>query len=145
IGPMQQQVAYVFTTNGSASATFGLPPLSSATTPASSGTMGYGYTLEASPGNQTVYALAGIEYPTENPPVFVPYAMGVVRGVAVEPNAQVVGVNIPMSTVFNHTLTTVPMPPPGTPIGPDRLVSTLAIGFGASGFAILPQGTITTF
>jgi hypothetical protein len=49
-----------------------------------------------------------------------------------------------MSTLFDHALTTLPEPPaPGSP-GPDRLVSTLAVSFGASGFAILPQGQITS-
>jgi hypothetical protein len=145
VGMYQRQAAYVFTASGTASDSFNLPPATSATTPTSGGTIGYGYAVEASPGNQTVYALAGIEDRFVNPPVFVPYAMGVVRGVAVEPDAQVVGVDIPMTTVFNHSLTTVPQPPSPTAVGPDRLVSTLAIGFGASGFAILPQGTITTF
>jgi hypothetical protein len=143
-GPDEKPVAYVFTTTSDAAATFHLPDPSSATTPASTGTMGYGYKLYAAPGNQTVYAIAGIENRTLNPPLFVPYAMGVVRGVALAPNGQVVGVDIPMTTLFNHSLVTTPEPPTAGPRGPDRLLSTLAVGFGASGFAILPQGTTTT-
>ncbi len=143
-GPSERQAAYVFTTSGDAAASFSLPAAASATTPASGGTVGYSYAIGAGPGNQTVYALAGIEDRTVTPPLFVPYAMGVVRGVALAPDQQVVGVDIPMSTLFNHALTTAPQPPPAGTHGPDRLVSTLAIGFGASGFAILPQGTTTT-
>jgi hypothetical protein len=144
-GPSERQAAYVFTTTGGAGDPFSLPPASSATTPQSVGMLGYTYSVGVSPGNLTLYALAGIENRTVDPPMFVPYAMGVVRGVAVAPATKVTGVDIPMNTVFDHALTTVPHPPLPGPRGPDRLISTLAIAFGASGYAPLPQGSETTF
>jgi hypothetical protein len=142
--PDERQAAYVFTTQGSAMGTFSLPPAAEATTPMSSGKLGYSYTIGTAPGNESLYALAGIENRAVNPPTFVPYAMGAVRGIQVLPQTQVAGVNIPMSTTLDHALSTIPMPPAPGLHGPDRLVSTLSIAFGESGYAYLPQGQVTT-
>jgi hypothetical protein len=49
-----------------------------------------------------------------------------------------------MSTTLDRVVAMTPMPPPPMPLGPDRLVSTLAINLGAGSFAVLPQGTTTT-
>jgi len=143
-GPNERQAAYVFTAGGSAVASFVLPPPSSATTPASDGQLGYAYALPVSPGNQTIYALAGLEDVSTTPRRFEAYAMGVVRGVAAYPNTKTTGVYVPMTTVFDHALTTVPQPPASTPRGPDRLVTTLALDLGAGSFAALPLGQATT-
>lgn len=59
--PNQRQVAYVFTATGYALDTFNLPDEWTATTPQSGGQLGYAYTLTTSPGNQTLYAYAGIQ------------------------------------------------------------------------------------
>jgi hypothetical protein len=142
--PDERQAAYVFTLGGSANETFSLPPASEATTPMSGGKLGYAYTIGTGPGNQSIYALAGIENRSVDPPTFVPYAMGAVQGVQVLPQTQVAGVNIPMSTPLDHALKTVPMPPAPGIHGPDRLVSTVAIAFGESGYAYLPEGQVTT-
>ena len=48
-----------------------------------------------------------------------------------------------MTTVFNHALAVTMLPPPSSPHGPDRLVSTLAVDLGTNLFAVLPQGTTT--
>jgi hypothetical protein len=71
--------------------------------------------------------------------------MGVVRGVPVQPKTKTVGVDIPMTTILDHVVTTVPQPPAATTRGPDRLVSTIAMDVGTNLFAILPQGTTTNF
>ncbi len=141
----QRQAAYVWTTTGDPRAQFWLPPQSSTTTPQSPGQLGYGFALGGvQPGNRTVYALAGIEDDGPTPPTFEPFAMGLASGVSVQPGTKTVGVYIPMTTLFDRTMTTAPQPPPSTPRGPDRLVSTLAIALGPSGYLTLPQGTRTT-
>jgi hypothetical protein len=142
-GPNERQAAYVFTAAGSPFTMFGLPGPSTATTPMSGGRLGYAFTLSALPGNQTAYALAGLEDRSASPPRFQPYAMGVVSGVPVLPGAKTVGAYISMSTTFDRALTTVPEPPASTPRGPDRLLTILAIDIGETAYAVLPQGTAT--
>jgi hypothetical protein len=139
----ERQAAYVWVAGTSPTSGFSLPPASSATTPTSDGALGYGYTLYSLAGNQTVYALAGIENRSVDPPTFVPYAMGLTRGVFVSPGQQTTDVYIPMTTVFDHALAVTMQPPLPSSHGPDRLQSTLAVDLGTSLFAILPQGTIT--
>lgn len=141
----QKQTAYVWTTTGDPRGSFNLPDPKTATTPMSPGQLGYQYTRGGvQPGNVTVYALAGLEDDGASPPTFEPFAMGVVKGVPVTPGGQTTGVDIPMTTLLDRTMTTVPSPPPSTPRGPDRLFSTLSIGLGPSGYAVLPQGSRTT-
>ncbi|MDP9033241.1 MAG: IPT/TIG domain-containing protein [Myxococcota bacterium] len=140
----ERRTAYVWTTAAHPLDAFQLPPAANATTPDSGGQFGYSYSLSASPGNQTIYALAGIENRSLNPPTFVPYAMGIARGVFVQPGARSAGVDIPMTTILDHSVTTLPRPPSSGVRGPDRLVSTLAVNVGINSFAILPQGTTTT-
>jgi IPT/TIG domain len=144
-GSNERQAAYVFTAVGSPLDTFALPAAGSATTPDDGGQLGYTYALGSLAGNQTVYALAGIEDRSVDPPTFVPYAMGIARGVFVQPGAKTVGVDIPMTTPLDHALTTNPQPPVSAPRGPDRLVSNVAMDLGAGLFAVLPQGSATTF
>ncbi len=145
-GTGERQAAYVFVATGSISNGFQLPSPSTATTPSSGGQLGYSYTLSAVPGNQTIYALAGLELDTDAGQVvrFEPYAMGVVTGVPVQPNVDVTEVDIPMTTLLNHTVTTVPQPPGPFPSGPDRLISQLGVDVGSGFFATLPQGSIIT-
>jgi hypothetical protein len=140
----QHQVAYVFTPSGSPTDTFYTPSESTATTPQSDGQLGYQYTYgSVSPGNTTVYALAGIQDDGANPPTFEAFVMGMATGVPVLPGTRTTGVDIPMTTLLNRTLTTIPQPPTPGPQGPDRLVSSLAIALAPGGYALLPQGTQT--
>jgi hypothetical protein len=88
--------------------------------------------------------MAGLEDRSVSPPRFQAYVMGVVRGVPVQPNAATVGVQVPMTTLLDHSVTTLPQPPAPTPPGPDRVVSTVSVDLGQHLFAILPQGTRTT-
>jgi hypothetical protein len=139
----QHQVGYVFAASGYALDTFNLPSEMSATTPQSSGQLGYAYTMITSPGNQTLYAYAGIQDDSTSPPTFEPYVMGVARGVAVQPSAKTVGVDIQMTTLLDRSLSMAPQMPPQSSSGPDRLVASVAIDLGAGAYAILPQGSQT--
>jgi hypothetical protein len=143
-GPHERQAAYVFVTTTNPLSGFQLPSADNATTPDSSGQRGYAFSLSAAPGNLDIYALAGLEDRSVAPPRFEPYAMGIARGVLVSPGMMTGGIAIPMTTVLDHALATVPKPPAATTRGPDRLITALAIDVGTGQFAILPQGTITS-
>jgi IPT/TIG domain len=140
----ERQAAYVFATTGNPTDVFQLPPPEAAATPTTSGVAGPAYSITTLPGNRNVYALAGLEDRSVTPPRFEPYAMGVGLGVLVRPGMSSLGVDIPMTTPFDHVVATAPQPPPFSSRGPDRLVSTLAIDVGSGQFAILPQGTISS-
>ena len=145
-GSTQRQAAYVWTTTGGPNDAFNMPAPKSATTPQSTGQLGYAYSLGGvSPGNLTIYALAGLEDSSTNPPTFEPFVMGIAAGVPVQPGTKTTGVDIPMTTLLDRSLTTVPQPPAPQPRGPDRLRSKWAISLGANGYAVFPQGSRTTF
>ena len=139
----ERRAAYVFTASGTPLASFALPPATSATTPDSTGSHGYGYSLVVSPGNTIVYALAGIEDRSLTPPRFVPYVMGVARGVSVQPGAKTLAIDIPMTTMLDHSLTLTPVPPAVGPRGPDRIVAQMAVTVGQGSYAVFPMGTTT--
>jgi hypothetical protein len=103
--------------------------------------VGYGYSLLVYPGNATLYVVAGIEDRSELPPSFVPYAMGVARGIAVPAQARVQGVDVKMDILFDHQVTVTAEPPAPGPRGPDRFSASIATTLGAAGYAILPQAT----
>lgn len=139
--PTERRAAYVFEAAASATPIFQLPPASAAITPDADGSTGYGYSILVFPGNSTIYAVAGIEDRSETPPRFVPYAMGVARGVAVPAQARVVGVDLRMDILFDHQVTIAAQPPaPGTR-GPDRFTAQVAVTLGGAGYAILPRGS----
>lgn len=151
--PTQHQVAYVFAASGYALDGFYLPctsdgvctmqPELNATTPKSSGQLGYAYKMTTAPGNRTLYAYAGIQDDSTSPPTLEPYVMGVARGVPVQPNAKTVGVDIQMTTLLDRSLSMAPQMPPQGGRGPDRMTTTVAIDLGAGSYAILPQGSQT--
>ena len=144
-GSKQRQAAYVWTTTGGPNDTLNMPAAKLATTPQSSGQLGYQYSLGGvSPGNLTIYALAGLEDSSTTPPTFEPFVMGIAAGVPVQPGTKTIGVDIPMTTLLDRSLTTVPQPPAPQPRGPDRLRSRWAISLGANGYAVFPQGSRTT-
>lgn len=140
----ERRAAYLFVATTWPGDRFSLPDKDAAVTLDSPGTLGYGYSITTSPGNLTLYALAGIEDRSFNPPHFTAYAMGVVRGVPVTTQTKTTNVDIPMTTLLDHQVTLAPAPPPTTPRGPDRLVSQIATTVGTNLFAILPTGTLTT-
>jgi hypothetical protein len=138
--PTERRAAYVFEAASSSSEGFQLPPASEAITPDTTGTNGYKFGLVVFPGNVSIYILAGLEDRSENPPRFVPYAMGVARGISVPAQTRITGVDVSMDILFDHQVTVAPQPPVPTNRGPDRFAATLAMTFGAQGFAILPRG-----
>lgn len=142
--PTERRAAYVFEAAASPNQRFTLPPASAAITPEASGAVGYAYALVVSPGSATIYVVAGIEDRSEAPPKFVPYAMGVARGVAVPAQTRVQGVDVKMDILFDHQVSIRATPPAPGPRGPDRFTATLSTTLGATGYAILPRGTRTT-
>ncbi len=140
--PTERRAAYAFQAGSSPLGNFVLPPADKAITPETAGTAGYGYSLLVAPGNVTLYLVAGIEDRSLSPPKFIPYAMGVARGVSVVPQARVTGVDVKMDILFDHVVTLAPRAPqPGEP-GPDRLSARLALSLGTQ-YAILPNAVRT--
>lgn len=139
-----KQVAYVFRLASTPTASFSLPSAVSAVTPASLGDVGYTFNLSTSPGNFTLYALAGLEDRSQSPYVFTPYAMGLTRGVAVEPNTSHSDVFINIDVPIDHALSVDAAGPTPTPRGPDRIEADLAIQIGSEGYVLLPNGKLTS-
>lgn len=143
LGPNERRAAYIFLATTDPMATFQLPSPSTAVLPDAPGNIGYQFSLSASPGNRTLYALAGIENQATSPFKFTAYAMGIAKGVSVTPGAQTDDVYIPMNHLIDQALTMqVDAPAPG-PKGPDRLRASVAVMLGNDGFAILPAGQKT--
>ncbi|MBX3189909.1 MAG: IPT/TIG domain-containing protein [Labilithrix sp.] len=141
--PTERRAAYVFEASPTPSALFQLPPASEAITPDSAGGAGYGYSTVVFPGSATLYVVAGLEDRSEEPPRFVPYAMGIARGVSVPAQTRVTGVDVMMNILFDHQVTIAPQPPTPGPRGPDRLAASVALTLGNAGYAILPRGVMT--
>lgn len=139
--PTERRAAYVFEAASSPSGAFRLPDASEAITPDTSGTNGYSFSIVTFPGNITIYVVAGLEDRSVDPPSFVPYSMGIARGVTVPAQTRVIGVDVAMDILFDHQVTLAPTPPAPGPRGPDRLASSVALTLGATGYAILPRGT----
>lgn len=147
VRPSERRAAYVFVASSSLDRVFQLPSANSATTPVSPGKIGFAYSTTWYPGNLTLYAVAGIEdaHDDAGPTTFVPYVMGVVRGVPVMPKTETAGVDIPMNLYLSHELTLAPQPPPMTGRGPDRVLGKVALTVGPSLYAFLPQGAQAAF
>lgn len=142
--PTERRAAYVFEASLTATPVFQLPAAATAITPDTDGQSGYNYSILVFPGNATIYAVAGIEDRSDSPPKFIPYAMGVARGVGVPAQARVTGVDLKMDVLFDHRVTMVATPPAPGPRGPDRFMGQIAVTLGAAGYAILPRGTRET-
>jgi hypothetical protein len=138
LGDHEARVAYLFASTTNPRRDFALSWAVASVTPEAPGDVGYGFALSASPGNLTLYALAGIRNDSVTPAVFTAYAMGVVRGVAVTPGETAGPVFLSMTTPIDQALTLDVAPPPIGPKGPDRLRATVAVELGAGYFAILP-------
>ncbi|HVJ89762.1 MAG TPA: IPT/TIG domain-containing protein [Labilithrix sp.] len=139
--PTERRAAYVFEAASSPNQNFYLPPVTAAITPDMDE---YAYSIVVFPGNLTLYVVAGIEDRSETPPKFVPYSMGVARGIAVPAQTRITGVDVKMDILFDHQVTVTATPPSPGPRGPDRFTASIATTLGASGYAILPRGTRTT-
>lgn len=135
-----KQVAYVFRLGSRPTDKFSLPSSITAVTPDSKGDIGYNFYLSTSPGNFTLYALAGLEDRSKSPPVFTPYAMGLTRGVAVGSSQTNSNVFIEIDLPLDHTLRIDATGPKPGARGPDRLEARLAIEVGSEGYVLLPNG-----
>lgn len=127
--PGERRAAYVLEPSTSASDPFPLPPASTAAN-------GTAFRLDVAPGNVTLYAVIGIEDRTLATPSFVPYAMGVVRGLVVASGTRV-QTRIALDARIDRTLAVAARPPRG------RFTATVALGLGAEGYALLPLGRQT--
>jgi hypothetical protein len=136
----EKEVAYVMRLNDRADEALRLPSPSSAITPDAEGSLGYGFYQTTSPGNFTLYALAGLEDRSKSPPQFTAYAMGLLRGVAVKPGKTSAEVFIQIDVPLDHALTLNLDPPEPGARGPDRVRASVAIQIEDQGFALLPNG-----
>lgn len=134
----ERKVAYLFTAGSDPRATFKLPDATAGVTESALGSDGYAYLTTASPGNVSVYALAGIEDTATNPRVFTAYAMGVTRGVGTQPGVEVNNVSIAVNIPLDQAITLEMSPPTSATAAPDTLVASVAVSLGADGYAILP-------
>jgi hypothetical protein len=143
LGATEQKVAYVFLASTDPMAAFQLPSPSAAITPATSGGIGYAFTLPAQAGNRTIYVLAGLRDDGVSPPKFTAYSMGLAKGIGVVPGGQTSQIIVDMGYPLDGALAmTVDAPAPG-PKGPDRIVASVAVALGTEGYAILPGGRKT--
>lgn len=135
----EKEVAYVLRLTDRTDRPLELPPPSSAVTPASEGGLGFGFYQTTSPGNFTLYALAGLENRSVSPPRFTAYAMGVLRGVAVKPGKTSEDVFIRIDVPLDHALTLNLEPPAAGARGPDRVRASVLVQVEDRGFAVLPN------
>lgn len=142
-GPGERQVAYVLVAGSSPTTPFVLPPSSAAITPEADGSIGFDFEMTSPPGNRVLYALAGLEDRNVAPPRFVPWSMGVLRGVVVLGAAPTTDVVIEMRHPLEHALGIELAPPIPTPRGPDRVQVSTAIRVGTEGYLAMPQGRVT--
>lgn len=138
--PDEVRVAYVYTTrvrrdlpNPSPEAGGGLSRVVEQT--AEKGERGYAYRIFARPAGLAVYALSGLERPTTGE--FVPYVMGVARGVLTAPGEETSGVdifmNIPLDRELQVKLADVPK---GTVRGPEEFRVQAHLDLGGEGVIV---------
>jgi hypothetical protein len=139
-----RQVAYVFRLGSKPTDKFSLPGSAAAVTPDSPGDVGYNFYFATSPGNFTLYALAGLEDRSQSPAIFTPYAMGLTRGIAVGPSQTHSDVFISIDVPVDHALTLDASGPTPTSRGPDRIQASLAIQVGSEGYVLLPNGRLSS-
>jgi hypothetical protein len=143
-GEMSQKVGYIFRLASRATDQFSQPSAVGAITPNTNGEVGYSFYFSTSPGNFALYALVGTEDRSKSPYVFTPYAMGLTRGVAVEPSETRDEVFIQIDTPLDHALAIDATGPTLTARGPDHIEATVAIEVGNEGYILLPNGRQTS-
>jgi hypothetical protein len=141
--PDEHQVAYVFRLSSQPTDDFSLPSAIYAVTPESTGDIGYAFTFSTSPGNFTLYALAGIEDRSTTPYRFTPYAVGITRGVVATDYSSRGDVFIEVDVPLDHAVTLDARGPKATDRGPDRVEGRIAVEVGGEGYLILPNGKMT--
>jgi hypothetical protein len=138
------QVAYLFRLSPRATDELSMPSAVSAVTPSDSGEFGATFYYTTSPGNFTLYALAGLEDRSTSPPTFTPYAMGLTRGVTVGPSETKRDVLVRIDVPLDHAVVVNASGPTPTTRGPDRIQAKLAIEVGNEGFVLLPNGKLSS-
>jgi hypothetical protein len=136
----EKRVAYVFRLNDRPDEALNIPSAGSAITPEAQGSVGYKFYQSTSPGNFTLYALAGLEDRSRSPAQFTAYAMGILRGVAVKPGKTSEEVFIQVDVPLDHAIKLSLEPPTTSKRGPDRVRASVAIQVEDQGFALLPNG-----
>ncbi|APR77273.1 Hypothetical protein A7982_02620 [Minicystis rosea] len=134
----EHQAAYIFVAASDPTYAFSLPNSASAVLPTTPGERGYQFGIGVTPGNRSIYAVAGIEDDTVSPPKFTAYAFGAVNGVSVLPGQLTSNVYIDMNNTLDLALSMSLKPPAPGPKGPDRLKTTVAVRLGPDGYALLP-------
>lgn len=140
----EHQVAYVFRLASRATDELSMPSAVTAVTPSSGGELGFTFYYSTSPGNFTLYALAGLEDRSVSPSTFTPYAMGLTRGVAVGPSETKRDVLLSIDVPLDHSIVMDASGPTPTSRGPDRIQAKLAIEVGNEGFVLLPNGKLSS-
>lgn len=139
----EYQVAYVFRLASQPTDEFSLPSAVYAVTPQSTGEIGYAFSFSTSPGNFTLYALAGLEDRSASPYRFTPYAVGITRGVVATDYSSRGDIFIEVDVPLDHALSLDARGPEATDRGPDRVEGRVAIEVGGEGYLILPNGKMT--
>lgn len=134
----EQRAAYVFPLATDPATPFVLPETYDAVTPSDITNSGYRFSLRSYPDTVTLYALAGIENRKLTPPLFIPYAMGITRGVKVEPEQTKSEVFLAMSIPIDQGLNLQVAGPEVTSRGPNRMDASVAVGIPGQGYVILP-------
>jgi hypothetical protein len=137
--PADVRVAYVLQPSNDPEGTFRLPRADAAVTQASPGQAGYAFTLTTGAGSRTLYALAGVENRTVDPPRFTAYALGMLRGIYAGPGETIDGLSIAMNLTLDQALTLELEEPAAGARGPDRLVINAAVQTSEQGFLLLPN------
>jgi hypothetical protein len=133
-----ERVAYVFALTRRPS-TFRLPAASEAITPSSDGVAGYEFELTGTIGNFTLYAVAGIENRSLDPPLFTAYSMGLLSGVRADPNETTDELYIRMDNSLDRALSIDVLGPRPGHRGPDRVSVSVTLRVGRLGYAALPN------
>ncbi len=144
-----ERVAYVYATQADIDSVNPDPSANGAmqrVTEADIGANGYNYSIFVRPGGMAVYALAGLENARSGQ--FIPYVIGVRRGVLAGPGQTVPNMHILMDRTLDRNLVvelgaTPQRPPPNVTgsTGPTRFRTQLALDLGGEGVISRVVGT----
>jgi len=140
--PGERRAAYLFQPSGDPEAVFRLPREGDAVTLDSPGRAGYEFQVITGSGSRTLYALAGVENRSDNPPRFTAYAMGLLRGLYTSPGDTLDGLAIAMDRTIDQALRFDIVGPARGERGPDRLALRAAVEVSNEGYAILPNAEL---
>jgi hypothetical protein len=142
-GPGEKRIAYLYFATRNRNAPFQLASSSFSVDEEDPGELGYGFTITSSPGNRTLYAVAGVL--NSSTKAFTAYAFGAIDGVAVFPGEETDQVYIDMDHALDQALTMNATPPAPGPKGPDRLDARVVVELSQRNYAILPGMQKTPF